>query len=344
MNDVPALDPSKYHVLSKKQKLTLGIFGAIFLFVIAPAIFCLYYKTAINRPSQTDKEITYVIKKGQDILEISRELYEKNAINSSALFNIYVYTNRLDKSIQAGVYTIPAGTSIKELLQMFQHGTEDISMTFIEGWRVEEFAQYARDRLNSVGYNEFIEAAKEYEGRLFPDTYYVNKSVATKDLVTRLKDTFEEKTKDLLTPENLQKANLTYEQALIFASIVEREMHIQKDRPVVAGILIKRFRENMPLGADATVQYAVTSNQTDVTDWWPKSLSSDDLNIDSPYNTRRYAGLPPAPISSFSASSLNAVLNYQDTDYYYYLTDNNGVTRYAKTLDEHNSNIQNYLD
>jgi UPF0755 protein len=146
---------------------------------------------------------------------------------------------------------------------------------------------------------------------------------------------------------------------VILASIVEREVTRETDKQIVAGILIRRWKEGIKLDADATVQYAVAfqnscgavdycsadavvKDEKDV-NWWPFSLSAEDINTDSPYNTRKNTGLPPAPISSVSISSLNAVLQAQSSDYYYYLHDPEGNIHYAKTLEEHNANIQKYL-
>ena len=176
-------------------------------------------------------------------------------------------------------------------------------------------------------------------------------------MVNLLKDTFNQKTADVLTDENIRKTGLSKEQIVIMASLVEREVSKNDDRPIVAGILLKRLREGMKLDVDSTIQYAVamqrlckgsgycipTLDQYMKLNWWPTDLTQEELNIDSPYNTRINVGLPPTPISSVSVSSLNDVISPQDTPYYYYLTGKDGITHYAKTLEEHNANIAKYL-
>jgi UPF0755 protein len=354
-----SLDPSKYHVLTVKGKRKLVfILVPVFLLII-PLLFFVYYKIGINRPSQTDKEITYEIKKGDNVFAVAEGLYGKDAINSKFLFIFYTFINRLDKSIQAGVYTIKAGSTVKDVTGQFMHGTDDVKITFLEGWRVEEFAREANKLLSDTDYNKFITAAKPYEGFLFPDTYFFKKDVQMDELVGLLRSTFDSKTSEVLTEENLSASGLTKEQAVILASIVEREVTRETDKQIVAGILIRRWKEGIKLDADATVQYAVAfqnscgavdycsadavvKDEKDV-NWWPFSLSAEDINTDSPYNTRKNTGLPPAPISSVSISSLNAVLQAQSSDYYYYLHDPEGNIHYAKTLEEHNANIQKYL-
>jgi UPF0755 protein len=353
------LDPSKYHVLTKSGKKTAALITALLVLVIIPLLFFVYYQIGVNRPSQTDKEITYEIKKGSGVFDIAEGLYEKDAINSKFLFIFYVFANRLDKSIQAGTYTIKAGSTVADVVAQFMHGTNDVKMTFLEGWRVEEFAREAEKLLGDVDYDKFVTAATPYEGYLFPDTYFLRKDVTIDDLISLLRSTFDSKTAEILSGANLAGAGLTKEQAVVLASIVEREVKNEADKPLVAGILIKRWKEGMKLDADATVQYAVAfkdscgavdycsadalvQNEKEI-NWWPNSLTTEDINYGSPYNTRKNLGLPPAPISSVSLSSLEAVIKAKNSDYYYYLHDLDGNIYYARTLEEHNTNINRYL-
>jgi UPF0755 protein len=351
------LDPEKYHVLtSKKKKIIILILLLVFLIII-PALSFAYYKVAVFRPSQTEKEANFEIGKGDSVFEIASMLYEKEAINSEFLFILYVFLNRKDTNIQAGSYTVPAGTSLVSLVDTLSRGRNDIKLTFLEGWRVEQFAVLASQNLEKIDYHGFLEKAKSYEGYLFPDTYFFNKDAEDEELIEKMRDTFDNKTKDILGENNLQKAGLTKEQAIIFASMVEREIKKPDDRAVVAGILIKRWKEGMMLDVDATTQYAValkrlcegeeycTPSLEEINEfnWWQNNLTREELDEENPYNTRAVVGLPPSPISSVSRSSLLAVVNYEETPYYFYLTDGDGVTRYARTLEEHNQNIATYL-
>jgi UPF0755 protein len=352
------LDPQKFHILTKKQKIITLIGLAVATFVILPVVGFFYYTFAINRPSQSSKDTTYELKSGSGFLDVGKDLSAAGAINSEFLFDAYIWFNRLGHSIQAGVYKIPSGSSIVEVVNQLQHGTNDISITFTEGWRVEEFARAATLKFSNVDYEKFVTIAKDSEGLLFPDTYYFNADIDEAQLIDELKGTFTSKTKDLLTSANLEKAHLTQQQAIIFASIVEREVAKSEDRPIVAGILIKRWRNNELIGADATTQYAIARNRVGCqtsnsnvcpTDglamemlWWPSDLSVDDINFDSAYNTRKNVGLPPAPISSFGLEALESVLNYKTTEYQFYLTDKEGVTHYARTYDAHQANIAKY--
>lgn len=361
------LDPNKYHMfamLNPKTKQLIYMF-LVFLIVLTPIFLVSYYKLAVNRPSQTDNEITVEIHSGETVSDVATLLYSKDVINSAFLFRLYFLLNELQSSIQAGVYTIPAGTSISDLGEILQKGVNDKSITFLEGWRVEEFATLASQTFDKVDYSDFIKLAKAHEGYLFPDTYSFNVDVNEQKIVDTLQNTFNEKTKDILTQENLNKAGLTKEQVLILASIVEREASNLDDRPQVAGILINKWENGELLGADATTQYAIapkrygcklenkrlTGNETICPDeeivpnidWWPNDLTLEDIQTDNVYNTRYVLGLPPAPISNPGINAIQAVLNYTRTDYRYYLHDNKGNIHFAKTLEEHNINISKYL-
>lgn len=337
---VPAsgAEEKKYHKIPPEKKpLIIGV--ALFvLLIVLPALILVYYNIALNRPAQIDKEKVFRIDKGEDAMVIGHRLYDEDLINSKALFNFYVISNGLHAKIQAGTYTIPAGYSVKQLLELFQSGKNDIRITFLEGWRVEEMALEASDKLKSVGYNTFVDLAKPYEGTLFPDTYDFNLDATEEEIINTMRSNFDTRTEGLITDASSAKTGLTESQTIILASIVEREVSNKEDRRIVAGILLKRFKEETLLGADATAQYAVGTSAS----WWPV-LTADNLDSPSPYNTRKIAGLPPAPICNPGLDSLQAVLEFQPTEYYYYLTDPQGVTHYAKTLAEHNINVAKYL-
>lgn len=351
------LDPKKYHILTPTKKKII-IFSILFVFLIViPALGFVYYKAAVFRPSQTAKEANFEIGKGDSVFEIASMLYEKEAINSEFLFILYVFLNRADTNIQAGNYTIPAGTSLVELVEQLRRGRNDMKLTFLEGWRVEQFAVLASQNLEKIDYHGFLERAKPYEGYLFPDTYFFNRDIDDKELIEKLTNTFNSKTKDILSEKNLDKVDLTKEQVVIFASLVEREIKKPGDRPIVAGILVKRWREGIKLDVDATTQYAIapkrlcegeeycTPSLEDIYEfkWWQNNLTREELDEENPYNTRAVVGLPPTPISSVSLSSLSAVINYEETPYYYYLTDKNGTTHYSVDLEGHNRNVATYL-
>ncbi len=351
------LDPNRFHVLNRNQKVLIGSVTAFIFLVILPMLSFGYYKFAVLRPNQKTDDTTFEIASGESVAEIAGNLYAQDAINSEFLFKVYVVWNKLN--LQAGIYNIPGGASTDEVAKLLQHGTNDKSITFIEGWRVEEYADAVSGYFNKVDYVEFVKLAREHEGYLFPDTYSFSAEVTVNEMIEVLKQNFEAKTANIFTPEKLAKVGLTKEQVIIFASIVEREVNTDADMPIVAGILVKRWKNGELVGADATTQYIVAAhrygcaigtqevcpNAEDIPNinWWPHDLTQEELDTVNEYNTREVVGIPPRPISNPGLESINAVLNLEDTTYNYYLNDEDGTTRYAQTLEEHSLNIEKYL-
>lgn len=151
---------------------------------------------------------------------------------------------------------------------------------------------------------------------------------------------------DAKLKSKIQKLGLTIDEGVILASIVEREARSDEARRMVASILLKRFKIDMGLNADATIQYALVPKGTinpPKDGWWKRNLTHDDLKINSPYNTYLYRGFPPTPISNPSLSSLEAVASADPKiPYLYYYHDSKGNSYYAKTLEEHNANVANH--
>jgi len=274
--------------------------------------------------------------------EIAQNLEEEGLVRSSLAFQFIAAKLGISRQIQAGDFRLNPGMSLEEIAQELTLGTLDRWITLIEGWRREQMAaeiaaelEGEKSLFNQV---EFLNLTKNLEGKLFPDTYLIPKEVDAQKVVNYLTANFDKKTKDL----NVNQ------QTLILASIVEREAKFAEDRPIVAGILLNRLNSGMPLQADATVQYAIATKRCSLgvnscDKWWPKSLTKEDLRINSPYNTYLYTGLPPAPICNPGMASIKASLNPQKTDYWFYLSGEEGQTHYAKTFEEHNANIERYL-
>ena len=218
------------------------------------------------------------------------------------------------------------------------HGMLDVWVTTLEGWRVEEIAAKLNKELD-IPESEFIKVARE--GYMFPDTYLVPRDATVGAVATLFRSTFDEKI-DALLRNDAKKIGLSFSDVVTLASIVEREGRSEEDRPVIAGILLKRFKADWPLQADATLQYALGYQAQEKT-WWKKNLFDDDKKIDSIYNTYLHKGLPPRPIANPGLSSIRAVIYPKETDYWYYLHDPEGRAHYARSLEEHNQNSATYL-
>lgn len=312
------------------------IIFTIFIIIII-FIFHGWWDSQFSAVSSDKSTKNFVIPKGAGVSEIAKKLKTANLIKSDSAFKIYVSQNNLGSKLQAGSFKLSPSMSVAEIAKSLQSGSEDIWVTLIEGWRVEEMA----DKLNSelrIRTEEFLKLAKE--GYMFPDTYLFPREATVEYIVDTLRKTFDSRFSGELR-QKIRSQGLTEAEGVILASIVEREARSDQARTEVAGILLKRLKIGMGLNADATAQY-VLGYQQEEKSWWKRHLSKEDLRVDSPYNTYIHSGLPPGPICNPSLASLQAVANADpNTPYLYYYHDSKGNSFYAKTLEEHNANVAN---
>lgn len=287
---------------------------------------------------QSTEVSTFTINSGESVKSIVSRLSDEKLISSPTVFFILIKLKGIEKNLQAGEFRLSKSMPADVIAEELMHGTKDTWITIIEGWRSEEVAAEVSHLFN-IPESEFLKYAKE--GYLFPDTYSIPRDATASALVDFFVSNFYKK----VTPEMLQqlaKQKKSLDDTVILASIVEREGKSSADKPIIAGILINRLNNEIPLQADATLQYVLGYQPHEKT-WWKKDLYNNDKDIDSKYNTYKYTGLPPKPISNPGLDSIKAVIYPQMTNYFYYLHDANGNIHYAVTLDEHNKNIQKYL-
>lgn len=318
-----------YTTLMKKL-----LFAPLFLVLIVVASFVWFYLN-IQSPGTNRDFKDFLITKGTSASQIGTNLEKAGFIKNSLAFKIYVKATGQAGRIFAGEYRLSSAMSLTQIVSQLTRGPLELWVTIPEGLRREEIAARFTTGLdrNTVFTSEFLQASKGQEGMLFPDTYLFPKDASASSIVNKMVRTFDSKTSTL--PAG---SGLTFAQKIILASIIERETKTEAERPVVAGIMLNRINAGMPLQVDATVQYAVGSQKN----WWP-ILSREDLKVNSPYNTYKFTGLPPAPIANPGLSSLMAAFNPAPSDYFYYIHDKNGLIHYAKDLEEHNSNVARYL-
>ena len=318
------------------------------LLVAVLATFFLWWRWAnqsvINhQPSAASS--TFVIKKGESLSSVAFRLQKEGLIKSGAAFKILVVFEKLESQIQAGSFLLKPSLTPKEIAVFLTRGTTDIWLTFPEGWRKEEFARRLTSNLENFDQEGFLDLAKNHEGELFPDTYLIAKDASASAVFHLLQDNFQKKFDEDLT-QIASQAGLSQKEVLILASLVEREAKHDQDRAMVAGIFLKRLKADWPLQVDATMQYALAnlrcSQTEDDCDWW-LTPTATDKKIDSPYNTYKYKGLPPTPICNPGLASIEATVYPQNSDYWFYLSDASGRMYYAKTVEEHNKNISQYL-
>lgn len=287
------------------------------------------------------QSVRFVIPRGQATSIIANRLQEAGLIKNAWAFRFVVYQKDLAGKIQAGSFELSPKMDTWQIASALTVGTDDIWITLPEGWRREEIAEsLSKQGLPNFQAAEFLALSKGLEGQLFPDTYLVSRETTTTQILSLLRNTFDNKVKNSLATE-IANHSLSLNEILTLASLVQRESANEGEMPLVAQILLNRLAINMALQVDATLQYAKGYSQVEAS-WWPTPLAVDK-NLDSLYNTYKYPGLPPGPIANPGLAAIKAVLKPQPTKAFYYIHDTSGQIHTAETLQDHNANVNKYL-
>ena len=292
-------------------------------------------------------ETDVVIPKGSTFAEITALLQRRGVIAHSTIFRLLAKAEGAEEHARAGEYRFRAHESNSEILQSLVSGGAEIAVWFTipEGFTAKQIAQaLAAHGLGEAKRfaDDFLaqsttidgQQTKNLEGYLFPSTYLMPRGVTPPQAASIMLDQF--RTELPADAALLAKAHgLTIPQVVTLASLIEREAKADDERALMAGVYYNRLRRNMPLQVDATIEYALPQHKTE--------LSRADLALDSPYNTYKYAGLPPTPIANPGKPSLDAAFHPRPSGYLYYVYMGNGHHAFAKTLGEHNANVAKYL-
>jgi UPF0755 protein len=299
-------------------------------------------------------EQTFVVQSGQSTADITKELKKQGLIRDTNAFNTFLEYSGLDRSIQAGVYQLSARMNAIEIAYALQDATpSEIVFQILAGWRLEEIAasiptsglEFSPDAFlttvyypnESLSIIESIPDGVSLEGFLYPDSYQLARDISINEFLNTVLLDFQIKV-DQSIQDGFRDQEVTLYQAVTIASLVEREAMVSEEMPIIASVFINRLRNGMKLDSDASVQYAL-GYQTDQKTWWKNPLNLDDLQIDSPYNTYRYQGLPPGPICNPSVNAMRAVAFPADTPYYYFRAtcDGSGNHTFSVTFEEHSA-------
>ncbi len=298
-----------------------------------------WWRDSIAAVDPTDTTpIIFVVARGAGGKEIAADLASQNLIHSSTGFFVLLKVLGIEQDLQAGDFRLNKSMDARTIALELTHGTLDVWVTTLEGWRTEEIALLLASDLD-IPEKEFLKYAKE--GYMFPDTYLLPRDATAAAIAKVFLDNFDKKVTQEMR-DAAKKTGLSFDDVITLASIVEREGKTDADRPVIAGILLNRLKLGMALQVDATLQYAF-GYQPFEKSWWKKSLFAEDKKIKSRYNTYANPGLPPGPISNPGLASIQAIINPTETDNLYYLHDPTGAVHFAATLDEHNANVAKYL-
>lgn len=319
-----------------KRKLKIVFFLSIFIFIP----FYFYFLQAVKPVNPYDKNyVTFSISLGEDVRTIAQRLEDEKLIRSGLVFFLKARFSDFGKKIQAGDFILGPEMDMSQIARELLHGKSDIRLTIPEGWRKEEVAMRIA---NNLGIPEIEVLKNTREGYLFPDTYSIPKEATGIAIIKIMEENFIKKTAKL-QKETANNPKVSFDQAIIIASLIEREAKLAEDRPLIASVILNRLNLGMKLDIDATVQYAL-GYQPQEKNWWKRHLTGDDLTIESPFNTYVNPGLPPSPIANPGLSAIEAVYKAPLTDYLYYVADKTGKSHFARDFEEHAANISKYLD
>ena len=325
-----------------QKKIVFGIPALAILFVMVVAFVIIPLAGSSSYTGERGVPVYFTVRPGMSVSEIGKELYERGIIDSEMKFWWTAKLNGFENKVKSGTFAMQTGMTPRDALEILVYGnTVTIRFTIPEGFSVRDIAQRLDDE-GLVKADAFISLAKTYrpypyveehenvryavEGFLFPDTYEINGEFDAARIMQMMAENFDRRlTKEMR--DRAREMDLSIYELVTLASLVEKEVYHEEDRPIIAQIFLKRLRLGMPLQADPTVQYLLDAPKED--------LLYRDTEIESPYNTYQNVGLPPGPIASPGTASLMAVLHPADTNYLYFVADRNGNNYYATNYADH---------
>ena len=304
---------------------------------------CVLCVACISCTAPSGAPIRVIVPRGASFSTATDSLHGAGLVGSRFLFKLYARAKKTDRNIKPGTYLIKRGTPWSEIIAALHGGRGLVNtITIPEGFTIARIAPMLAQAL-SVPLDSVNAAMRDtallkrleiptptLEGYLFPDTYAFPDGTRPRDAVLEMLRRFEREWKPEWTAR-LTQVNMSRHEIVTLASIVEREARVASERPVIAAVYLNRLREKMLLQADPTVQYARGKHT-------PRLLLKD-LEVDSPYNTYKYPGLPPGPIASPGGPSLAAALFPANVTYRYFVAAPDGHHEFMNTLQEHNKAV-----
>lgn len=337
-----------------------SIFRGLMLFitvvvVVLMGIFYYVYESLQPAEVKSDEMLKVEIPMGSSVNKISSILKDKGLVRNKTIF--YYYTRyKKEDNFQAGIYYLEQGMEIDSIIGQLKDGkiyADSVKVTIPEGLKISEIADLLAEKglvereefleiTNTMEYPdisfmseipvEIEERENKLEGYLFPETYELRESATEVEIVEIMLEQLEKELKPEWL-EEIENKGMTLNEVMALASIIEREVVVDSERKKVSGVYYNRLKKGMKLQADATVQYALGEHTNRVL--------YADLEIDNPYNTYKYKGLPPGPIAVPGRLSIEAAIFPDKHDYFYYVTKKDGSNEhyFAKTYAEHKNNI-----
>lgn len=316
----PALPPSKLY----QQSITLLLTG----------------EEILANDNQTDGEVYFLISPGDSLETIITGLMDIGLVQHDRAFRAYLIYSGIDRRIQPGDYVFSARQSEMEIAQALSNPPGTTTVSILAGWRVEEISERLAGAGLGLNPDQFIQTVllNGREGYLYPGIYLVSREISAEALVELVYQRFLSQVTPALENQ-LASQGLTLHEAVILASIVERETVVEDEMPLIASVFLNRLANDMNLAADPTIQYALGFNREQGT-WWTNPLTLDDLKLPSSYNTYENPGLPPGPICNPGLAAIQAVASPAQTPYLYFRADCDGSGRhlFSESFQEHLDN------
>jgi UPF0755 protein len=341
-----------------KKTLIFGVALSVLFIVVIAVIVILHINNSINRPAdQSNAKLTAItIEQGESVDAIGSKLEKAGLINGSEYFKIYLWRTGLGSKLKAGNYEFSPNMTIEQIADILINGeaglkSNEVRVSIPEGLSNDQVLEKLKsagaiqnnDYFTAAGMDlsgyDFLEGMNEkanLQGFLFPDTYNFFKNSSTQEVMKSMLDNFDKKLTSEMRADIKRKGRNIYD-IVILASIIEKEAAGTDEMPYIASVFYNRLRIGKPLQSDATINYITGAGRAMPT--------NEDLEIDSPYNTYKYAGLPPTPICNPGIDAIKAAIYPAETDYFYFLTtqDEKKTTYFSKTYEEHLQNKATYL-
>ena len=311
----------------------------IMIFVLSSMLF--YYGVVLLWPQfNSEKSSKISISKGSTLIDVSNQLFDQRIIKNKKSFILAVKILGYEKDLPAGKFLIEEATTnyciIKKIVNSVALSKK---MTILEGWSVNDIALELESKFN-IKKDNFLKAVKSprllrnwkidgnsFEGYLFPDTYLLPEDASPEDVINKMVSEYNNNISTVMR-KRMAEINLSENEVLTLASIIEGEAIFDSERPRISGVYHNRLKKRMRLQADTTIQYIIEDS--------PRRLLNKDLKIKSPYNTYLNYGLPPGPINNPGIESIKAALYPEDVDFLFFVARGDGYHTFTRTEKEHN--------
>lgn len=307
----------------------------ILLIFLSSCLGIVFYELSVQ-PGPSDHSVNVVILKGTSLQKMADSLAEAKVIRYPWLFKVAARFQGLDKKLRAGEYQFPQQVSLKDVLDKVAKGEVFYRrVTLPEGMTVSQIF----DLVSNIPELSGDISVEINEGELLPETYTFEFGDSRDSLLLQAREAMTKTLSEIWENRDVSLPLKDEKQLLTLASIVEKETGVPEERALVSSVFVNRLKKGMKLQTDPTVIYAVTNGKENL----GRSLKRTDLEIDNPYNTYKYYGLPPTPICNPGREALEAAAHPQPSNYLFFVASGSGGHNFSSSLQEHNKNVANWV-